>query len=149
MRDNGEPDDELTNSIRNMLTSRRQFGGTLRGYLAPWWNFEFNDIEKFQQIISKSGVDFKTAFVPFNIYENYINNGQTRYINYAAAYGAFTIFKHLCANHDKIDKTTLAHAIYGGNTEIIRIVNNDQPDDDDYDGDDLKTSYTFGLPKSK
>ncbi|KAK8842518.1 hypothetical protein M9Y10_026110 [Tritrichomonas musculus] len=99
MRDSYEPVDELTKALRN------------------------DDIEKAQSILSEAGsIDFKKAYIPFNMFESYVINGGTNYINYAAAYGSIKCFKYLFLNHMKPTKGTFAHAVYGGNIEIIKIV---------------------------
>ena len=98
MRDSGEPDDEITKALRN------------------------DDVDTFQRILSKSNCNISKSFVPFNIFEDFIDNGKTRYINYAAAYGSIKCFKYLLLNHDKIDSLTFSYSIYGGNVEIIKIV---------------------------
>ena len=123
LRDSGEPDDELTKALRR------------------------DDVDTVQKIITSSGeTDFSKAFVPFNIFENYVPNGKTRYINYAAAYGSLNCFKYFLSNHDKIDKSTFSFAVYGGNHEIIRIVDqNEQNGDLDNDKDKKpKTGFSFG-----
>ena len=56
MRDNGEPFDEITLSLRH------------------------DDIDKFQHIISMSNIDITKNVVPYNIFEDYVNNGKTSYL---------------------------------------------------------------------
>lgn len=97
-RDFGEPFDDITRSLRN------------------------DDIDSFQMIVSKLNCDIHKCVVPFNMYENYIINGETNYINYTAAYGSIKCFKYLLLNDCEIDETTFSHAVFGGNIEIIKIV---------------------------
>lgn len=103
MRDKEEPVDLLTKSLR------------------------IDDIDTLQSIISKSKINLSQSIVPFNLFENFIDNGNTRYIDYAAAYGSLKCFKYLLLNHFDIDDSTFACAVFGGNIEIIKIVqqNND------------------------
>lgn len=103
MRDNGEPDDELTKALRN------------------------DDVDTLQKIIIKNGLNnqekFSKAQVPFNLYEDFVYNGITTYINYACAYGSIKCFKYLLLNHATFDAYTLSDAVFGGNIEIIKTVN--------------------------
>ncbi|KAK8872183.1 hypothetical protein M9Y10_007947 [Tritrichomonas musculus] len=94
MRDSGEPDDEITKALRN------------------------DDVDTLQLLISSNS----NVIVPFNIYENYIPNGKTNYLNYSAACGSVKCFKYLSLNHIKCDELTFIFAVYGGNIEIIKIV---------------------------
>ena len=103
MRDNYEPDDELTNAIRK------------------------DDVDTVQKLLSKSEASLNKSNVPFNIFETYILNGETKYINYAAVYGSIKCFKYFLLNHYEIDSTTFAHAVMGGNIEIIKIVYQNEP----------------------
>lgn len=98
MRDSGEPDDEITKALRN------------------------DDVDYFQKLILPNINKISKCVVPFNIFEDYIENGSTNYINYAAAYGSIKCFKYLLLNHIEIDEYTFNYAIYGGNIEIIKIV---------------------------
>ncbi|KAK8839026.1 hypothetical protein M9Y10_032492 [Tritrichomonas musculus] len=98
MIDNGEPDDSLTLALRN------------------------DDLYRFQDMVTFRKYDSKKALVPYNIYEDFIDNGKTTYINYAAAYGAVRCFKYLLLNRHQISETTFSYAIYGGNAEIVRII---------------------------
>lgn len=61
----------------------------------------------------------------------------TRYINYAAAYGSINCFKYFLLNHSQVDSFTLQYAVYGGNVEIIRIV------DQIYNESGIKNSILF------
>lgn len=123
MRDNGEPDDELTIALR------------------------YDDIDTLQSIIIKNGLlydsnnqqrskgftSFMSSFtnqknllnasVPFNLYENFVSNGNINYIDYSAAYGSLKCFKYLLLNHAQINESTFDYAVFGGNIEIIKIVN--------------------------
>ncbi|KAK8898237.1 hypothetical protein M9Y10_000515 [Tritrichomonas musculus] len=98
MRDMDEPGDKLTIALR------------------------IDDVDTVQSILSKSGSNVTKSFVPFNLFEGFVENGRTSYINYAAAYGSVKCFKYLLLNYDKIDKSTFKYAVYGGNIEIIKIV---------------------------
>lgn len=98
MRDNGEPFDEITLSLRH------------------------DDVDKFQHIISMSNIDITKNVVPYNIFEDYVKNGKTSYLDYAAAYGSIRCFKYLLLNHAVMSQYTNGCAIHGGNNEIIQIV---------------------------
>ncbi|KAK8841740.1 hypothetical protein M9Y10_026687 [Tritrichomonas musculus] len=106
IRDSGEPDDEITKALRN------------------------DDLDSFQQLVSSNLKYYLNSFVPFNMFENYVENGKTSYINYAAAYGSIKCFKYLLLNHFEIDKLTFNYAIYGRNIEIIKIVDQKEVEDD-------------------
>lgn len=70
MREKGEPDDLITKVIIN------------------------DDLDTMKDILSHKN-DFATfgkKEIPFNIFESFIINGATRYINYAAAYGSINFF---------------------------------------------------------
>ena len=98
MRENGEPDDQITKALRD------------------------DDVDLFQSIVSKTHCDISKAIVPYNIYETVNPNGKISYINYSAFYGSVKCFKYLLLNHEKVDFQTLVFSMYGGNTEIIQII---------------------------
>ncbi|KAK8842926.1 hypothetical protein M9Y10_025792 [Tritrichomonas musculus] len=98
MRDSGEPDDIITKALRD------------------------DDVDTLQSIVSKSENKISNANVPFNIFESFIPNGSTDFINYAAAYGAIKCFKYLLLNHAEINELTFKYAVFGCNIEIIKIV---------------------------
>ncbi|KAK8884690.1 hypothetical protein M9Y10_043809 [Tritrichomonas musculus] len=61
--------------------------------------------------------------IPFNIFESFIDNGETNYINYSAAYGSVNCFIYLFSQkNDYKDKLTLSYAVFGQNKEIIEMV---------------------------
>ncbi|KAK8838502.1 hypothetical protein M9Y10_033130 [Tritrichomonas musculus] len=96
MLDNMEPDDELTKSLR------------------------YDDVDKLQLIINQNGIDIPNAVVPYNIFDDLSEN--ITIINYAAYCGALKCFKYLLLNNGLIDYSSLYFALYGGNIEIIKIV---------------------------
>lgn len=99
MRDNGEPIDEITLALR------------------------YDDVDKFQSIISvRNEKEKNTNFVPVNIFEEFVPNGETNYLNYSAAYGSIKCFKYLFLNHAELNNSSFYYAIYGGNIEIIKII---------------------------
>ena len=98
MLDSGEPDDEITKLIRH------------------------DNVDGFQNIVSNGSFNIEKASIPYNIYEEFDLKTQLSYLNYAAAYGSIKIFKYLLLNHCKVDSSTFEYAIYGGNIEIIKIV---------------------------
>ncbi|KAK8892326.1 hypothetical protein M9Y10_029552 [Tritrichomonas musculus] len=101
IRDKGEPTDELTIALRN------------------------DDIDTLQSIISShSNLKNEELIVPFNMFESFVPNGKTNYLNYAAAYGSIKCFKYLLLNYLKCDRSTFSFALFGGNIEIIKIVDN-------------------------
>ena len=83
MRDSGQPEDTITKALRN------------------------DDVDTVQSIISKTYFDFQGTFIPFNIFESYLPNGQKNYMNYAAAYGSFKCFKYFLLNHYSPDEEIL------------------------------------------
>lgn len=97
MRDRGEPDDQLTLALRR------------------------DDLDELQSLINNDHSNVKERTVPYNIYEEFVPNGKTNYLNYSAAYGSIRCFKYLLLNHIKVDEHTFKFAIYGGNFEIINI----------------------------
>lgn len=98
MRNYGKPNDILTNALRN------------------------DDIDSLQLLISKKLIDVTVEKVPFYIFEVFVPNGLTNFIDYAAAYGSVKCFKYLLLNHCSIDLNTYKMAVFGGNVEIIKIV---------------------------
>lgn len=122
MLDNGEPDDVIILALRN------------------------DDVDLLQSLINQKQISIERAFVPFNIYEDFILNGQTKYIDYAAAYGSIKCFKFLLLNHAEITKFTFSYAVYGGNSEIVKIVHqsNELFDDDDDDTNNNNNNRVFG-----
>ena len=98
MLDLGEPDDRITYSIRH------------------------DDVESLKLIIIKCKIDIFKSVVSYNIFEDFIQNGQTNYLNYSAAYGSIKCFKYLLLNHIGVNPLSFEYAVYGGNDEIIRIV---------------------------
>ena len=109
MRESGEPDDELTQSLRK------------------------DDVDLLQSFILKNNFDVSNAKVPFNIYEEFVPNNSTNYINYSAAYGSIKCFKYLLLNHTKVDKLTYKFAVFGGSIEIIKIVDQKIRENDNSD----------------
>ena len=103
MLDSGEPYDTLTKAIRN------------------------DDVDTMQSIITSCHINTEKSFVPFNIFDEILNNQQLNYLNYAASNGSIKCFKYLLLNHDSIDKDTFKFAVYGGNIEIIKIINQEFP----------------------
>ncbi|KAK8838680.1 hypothetical protein M9Y10_032718 [Tritrichomonas musculus] len=95
--DAGEPNDWILKSLRN------------------------DDIDEFQSIIAKKEQknNFKIERNPFDDLPFYYN---LKNINYAAAFGSLKCFKYLLMNHYEIDENTFKFAIFGGNVEIIKIV---------------------------
>lgn len=101
IRDRYEPDDEVTLTLIK------------------------DDVDTFQSILNQKKINVNEK-VPFNIFESFVNFENSTYLNYAASYGSIKCFKYLLLNHAKIDQSTLPCAVYGGNSEIIRII--DQSD---------------------
>ena len=98
IRDSMEPNDALAKALRN------------------------DDIDTLKLILL-NGINPKSnPVVPFNMFEFYVPNGETNYLNYSAAYGSIKCFKHLLSNHFECDHSTFSFAILGGNKEIIKIV---------------------------
>ena len=110
MLDKMEPDDELTLSIR------------------------IDDVDTLQKIISRNEIDVKKAVVPYNIFDDFEEN--LNYLNYAAYCGSLKCFKYLLLNHDEVGEMTFYFAVYGGNVEIIKIVDQKIPDISIYDQSD-------------
>ncbi|KAK8892562.1 hypothetical protein M9Y10_029795 [Tritrichomonas musculus] len=104
MLDNLEPDDELTKSLR------------------------YDDVDKLQMIITTNRINISKAVVPYNIFDDF--NEDINVINYAAYYGSLKCFKYLLLNDGCIDESTLYFAVYGGNVEIIKIVDQRIPKHD-------------------
>ncbi|KAK8844447.1 hypothetical protein M9Y10_024305 [Tritrichomonas musculus] len=100
MRDNGEPVDEISKALRK------------------------DDIELFQSLVSSTLSSNTILKIPFNLYEDFVSStgGQCRFLDYAAAYGSVKCFKYLFLNHQEINTSTFWLAVYGGNIEIIKIV---------------------------
>ena len=105
MRDSGEPDDELTKALSN------------------------DDIDTFQRIIIErnllnfdKSINISTALIPYNLYENCDLDKTTNYINYACTYGSVKCFKYLLLNHSNINTYSFGDAVFGGNIEIIKTV---------------------------
>lgn len=113
--DNMEPDDELTKSLRN------------------------DDVDKLQLIVTANRINISDAIIPYNVFDDL----ETTLINYAAYYGSLKCFKYLLLNNGIINKETLYFAVYGGNIEIIQIVNQ-KIDDVDDDKIEENTIHKFG-----
>lgn len=96
MRDSDEPPDELTKALRN------------------------DDVITFQNIISNRNDKINDNFIFPNIFENFIDINNTKYINYAVSYGSINCFNYLLLNHHELDSTSFSYAVYGGNIEIIK-----------------------------
>ena len=99
MLESGEPDDKMTLFILH------------------------DDIESFKNIIVNEHADVNKNFVPYNIYDHFTENGQLSYLDYATAHGSIKCFKYLLLNHAELSTETFKYAIYSGNSEIIRIIN--------------------------
>ena len=100
LRDLNEPDDELIKSLR------------------------YDDVDSLQSFLSiNEVVNLNETIVPFNLFEDFVPNGFTSYLNYAAAYGSIKCFKYLLLNHANVDEYTFKFAVFGGNIEIIKISN--------------------------
>ena len=113
MLDNLEPDDELTKSIRN------------------------DDIENLKKIIIRNGLNINKSRVPYNIFDDFDEN--VSLINYAALYGSLKCFKFLLLNEGEIDDATFYFAISGFNIEIIRIVEQKCP----FNNEKQETNYEY------
>lgn len=98
MRDSDEPPDELTKALRN------------------------DDVITFLNIISNRNDKINDNFIFPNIFENFIDINNTKYINYAVSYGSINCFNYLLLNHHELDSTSFSYAVYGGNIEFIKIV---------------------------
>ncbi|KAK8894591.1 hypothetical protein M9Y10_023027 [Tritrichomonas musculus] len=96
MLDKMEPDDELTKSI---------------------W---YDDVDSFQRIISRDGIDIKKCRILYNIFDDF--EEKMNLINYSALYGSIKCFKFIILNEGEIDESTFYFSICGGNNEIIKIV---------------------------
>ena len=112
MLDLGEPTDEITKALRH------------------------DDVDSLQALVANSRINISKATVPYNIFEDVVNNGTTKYINYAAAYGSIKCFKYLLLNHAEIDDYSFKYAISGGNIEIIKIVDQNKKKDKKTDDND-------------
>ncbi|KAK8894590.1 hypothetical protein M9Y10_023026 [Tritrichomonas musculus] len=139
MLDKMEPDDELTKSI---------------------W---YDDVDSFQRIISRDGIDMKKYRILYNIFDDF--EEKMNLINYSALYGSIKCFKFIILNEGEIDESTFYFSICGGNNEIIKIVdqkipkNNRNPNfnrailpnDIYYDNinDKNRISFWFNCPKIK
>lgn len=98
MRDSGEPDNEITLAILH------------------------DDVDTLQKLISNYNLNIRNDTIPLNIFDIFDRNISKSYIDYAAQCGSIKVFKYLFLNHARIDETTLGFAIFGGNTEIVRII---------------------------
>ena len=81
-----------------------------------------DDVDKLQQIITSYDININKGTVPLNIFDVFDRSIEKSYINYACECGSIKSFKYLMLNHAKFDDLSLGFAIFGGNTEIIRIV---------------------------
>ncbi|KAK8881201.1 hypothetical protein M9Y10_003933 [Tritrichomonas musculus] len=126
MRDTGEPEDQITLAILH------------------------DDVDTLQSIIASRNININNEKIPMSIFDLFDRNIEKSYINYAAECGAVKSFKYLLLNSAKLDILTLGFAVYGGNSEIIRIIEQDNTyfknyvddfDDDDY----LHTNYYFNI----
>ena len=104
MLDDMEPEDELTKALLH------------------------DDVDKLQSIIIKNSLDIPTATVPYNIFDDF--DEKPTIINCAALYGSIKCFKYLFLNDGKIDESTLYFAVSGCNNEIIKIVDQESPEND-------------------
>ena len=105
MRESGEPSDPITKALR------------------------LDDVDELQNIISKTRIDISKCTIPFNIFDDFDSNDESKkYLNYAAAHGSLRCFKYLLLNHSEIDKDTFSYAVFGGNIEIIKIVDQNKND---------------------
>lgn len=103
IRDTGMPIDEISRSIF------------------------IDDVDTLQSIISKRGIDmndFKIQPTPFDVFE--FGCGISL-INYSVMNGSLKCFKYLLLNHAQMDNLTFVLSIYGGNSEIIRAVDQNDP----------------------
>ena len=105
MRESGEPDNLIAKSLRN------------------------DDVDTFQSLVTKVQTDFNKGIVPFTIFESFVKPGETKYIDYAASYGSIKCFKYLLLNHANVNEITFQNALFGANTEIIKIVDQNSPFD--------------------
>ena len=125
MREFGRPDDELTLAILN------------------------DDVDKLQSILTNRKIEINQDRVPFNLYEMFIfKNNNSSFINYAAECGSIKCFKYLLLNHAEIDLLTLGCAVYGGNTEIIRIVDQQNVETHNNSKDNFYKNFNFGRRNS-
>lgn len=87
-----------------------------------------DDVDTLQSIISKHGIDINDAKVPSSIFDVFVYGPQLyTLINYSVMNGSVKCFKYLLLNHAEMNDLTFILSIYGGNTEIIRSVNQNAP----------------------
>lgn len=124
MRDSGEPDDELTRALRYDDVDTLQSLLIKKSFLV-----ESNKNNSSNNKESRLSKELLKVVVPFNLFEDFVPNGLTNYINYACAYGSLKCFKYLLLNHERVDQISFDLAVFGGNIEIIKIVSQNIKDD--------------------
>lgn len=120
MLDNFEPDDELTKSI------------------------QIDDVDTFQSIIISNQIDITKATVSYNIFDDL--NKEVNFINYAALYGSIRCFKYLLLNDVKIVESSFYFAVKGGNTEIIKIIDQKLTEENYQKNTDIRDDLNIILP---
>ena len=99
MRDSMEPENEIIKAIFN------------------------DDVDTLQEFVSKGNVNIDEFKVQsFDFLEIFQAENPKKLIDYSVAYGSIKCFKYLLLNHATVDQQTLGYAIFGGNTEIIRTI---------------------------
>lgn len=98
MLERGEPNNELLLSVRH------------------------DDVDTFQLLTADKHIDITSICVPYSIFEDYNENVAMSFLNYAAAHGSIKCFKYLLLNHATVSSASFYYAIFGGNIEIIKIV---------------------------
>lgn len=100
MRDSGIPQDDISKAI----------------YI--------DDVDTLQSIVSKHGIDINNAKIPSSIFDvfQFAPNQELSLLNYSVMNGSIKCFKYLLLNHAEMNDLTFVLSIYGGNTEIIRSV---------------------------
>ncbi|KAH0793100.1 cask-interacting protein (caskin) 1,2 [Histomonas meleagridis] len=107
-----------------------------------------DDIERLKTIYKEEGEDLYEILdqIRPSLYErcSYINNEYTTLIDFCAFYGSVQCFK-FCLEIDGLSADVFKHAIAGGNSEIIRICEEELPEIKERNYYVYKKSYKDGL----
>ena len=106
MRDTLEPDNQISKAILD------------------------DDVESLQSILSQNNVDINSC-LPRDIFNIFDVENEKSLLNYSAENGSIKCFKFLLLKHAIPDQFTLGYAIYGGNTELIKIIDEQTKSTDD------------------
>lgn len=114
-------DDNFENNVQKIESNKKDWSFSIREIIQK------DDIDSFQSFISQTNENINSNLIkkPNQNNSSFINSYEKQcqnYIEYAALYGSIQIFKYLWMNNACVSNNLFPVSIYGGNFEIIHLV---------------------------